>query len=64
MKQPDNRYRVEVIPMVGWTPPADYPRYVHVFGNTIADAVSEARAYLKLNGCDPVKFELRVGRVK
>ncbi len=59
---PDNQYRVTVIPAQGTIPPANYPAYLYVFGLTVADAVSEARAVLRLQGYEPRLFELRVER--
>lgn len=56
----DGTYRVQIIPVAGYI--GDYPAYVWVNANTIADAITEARAMLRLKGLEPRNFELRINR--
>lgn len=56
----ERAYRVQVIPVAGYV--GDYPPYVWVNANTIADAVTEARHRLRLQKLEPRNFELKVKR--
>ncbi len=58
----NRQYRVTITPAAGTIPPQDYPRYLYVDAANVADAVSEARAVLRLRGHEPRLFELRVER--
>lgn len=65
MMKPTNtqrRYHIQVIPVAGFI--GDHPAYLYVDANTAADAVSEARAKLRLLGHEPRYFDLKVERVK
>ncbi len=54
------QYRVTITPADGTIPPKDYPRYLYVDAANVADAVSEARAYLRVKGIAPRYFDLKV----
>lgn len=56
------QYRVTITPVAGYI--GDYPPYVYVDANNAADAVQEARAYLRIQGYAARNFDLNVERVK